>query len=180
MLLLLQSNSSSSAENIVANNALYRVGDAVQGDFGGQGRWYDAQVLSVAADGSTCALRYSDGDEETQVPLSRVRRPLSQPAQYGAGDKVEGDFQGAGTWFAGRIVCESVQKRAGGGDRCYDVLYEDGEEEKGVPVKRLRLVERAAEAPAITGSEDADRYDANEVTSESGCFIAFSDDYNFF
>lgn len=139
------------------------MGDAVQGDFGAQGRWYDAEVLSVAADGSACALRYSDGDEETQVPLARVRRPLPQPAQYGPRDKVEGNFQGAGTWFPGRVLCESDKRREG--DRCYDILYEDGEEEKGVPVKRLRLVEKAvATVAAATG--DANYSDSQAAMNE--------------
>ena len=55
------------------------------------------------------------------------------PSSYAVGDRVRGRWvlaNGKERWFPGRIVAEAEQ-RAAGGDSCYHVKYDDGDEEEG-------------------------------------------------
>jgi hypothetical protein len=126
------------------------VGDRIRGNFKGWG-WpgFPGRVARVNADG-TFDLAYDDGDTEAGVPLARLRTPegvdfTAAPAAVAprattahapaAGDHIRGNFKGWG-WpgFPGRVARVNA-------DGTFDLAYDDGDTEAGVPLARLRTRE---------------------------------------
>jgi len=61
-----------------------------------------------------------------------------------AGSRVEGNYKGAGHWYSGAVT---KVHRSGGSDVSFDLSYDDGDTEAGVPTSRVRpLVENVAGA----------------------------------
>jgi hypothetical protein len=136
----------------VAAPSLPAVGDRIRGNFKGWG-WpgYPGRVARVNADG-TFDLAYDDGDTEAGVPLARLRTPegvdfTAAPAAAAprattahapaAGDRIRGNFKGWG-WpgYPGRVARVNA-------DGTFDLAYDDGDTEAGVPLARLRTTEGA-------------------------------------
>ena len=76
---------------------------------------------------------------------ARERRPPRPSGGYAAGEKVEGNYQGAGSWFYGTI--ESVNA-----DGTFTLVYDDGDEESNVRSENIR-----ARAPLPAGYAVGDR-----------------------
>ena len=126
------------------------VGDRVEAKFKGGSKWFSGKIVSVNRDGSY-DVRYDDGDEERRVPRDSIR-PMTAPSDRGSGssdlpshgfsmgDMVEAKFKGGRIWFRGRILGANA-------DGTFHVRYDDGDEEKNVPLDRVRKLSQ----------EDADR-----------------------
>ena len=97
------------------------------------GSWYVATVKHVH-DGGACDVAYDDGDEETEVPLARLRlRAAPDTKSFVVSDLVMANWEGRGDFYEARLGL-----RNGDG---FDVFYPgDGKSEKCVPVSRMRPV----------------------------------------
>ena len=129
-----KSRSNSSGED--ENSDKFERGDQVEANFGGRGKWYPAKITLCNSDG-TYDLFYADGDVERGVKLDNVRpvggKRKSSSSSFSKGDKVEANYAGKGKWYKGTIA----SKNSNG---TYDLLYEDGDKERGVPSDRIRAV----------------------------------------
>jgi hypothetical protein len=59
-----------------------RVGQAVEGNFNGEGAWYPGTVARLHRDGS-CEVNYTDGDHEERVVTANLRLPQGTLAEEG-------------------------------------------------------------------------------------------------
>jgi hypothetical protein len=68
-------NNGASADSLVADEdaGIFKVGDVVQGQFGGGAQWYNGTIRGYDRADGTYTVHYDDGDHETHVPLSRIR-----------------------------------------------------------------------------------------------------------
>lgn len=143
----------------------FKVGDKVEGRFGGRARWHKATIERVNRNG-TYDLLYVDGDEERNVEKGLVRgiggvgggrrsggsspdrRELSgarmhdsaEPgggsrAELREGDEIEAKYKRGRMWYPGSI--RTVNR-----DGTYDVRYKDGDSERSVD---RGLIRRAGE-----------------------------------
>jgi hypothetical protein len=55
------------------NALLFKNGDKVEADFGGDGDYYSGKIKRARSDG-TFDIWYEDGDKESKVPATRIRR----------------------------------------------------------------------------------------------------------
>ena len=119
------------AAEVVAE-VTYKVGSRIQGNWKGGGTWYDGII--VAANGDTFDIQFDDGDFEAGVPAGRLRL-AAEPVVllFDVGSRVQGNWKRGGTWYRGAVVA------ANGGT--FDIQYDDGDFEAGVPVGRLRLID---------------------------------------
>jgi len=102
------------------------VGDAIEARFGGGPDFHSGKVAAVNGDG-TYAIDYSDGDKEPAVKRLRIRRPgQDTPAMFVQGTRCEARHGGGMAAFDG--VISKVNS-----DGTYDVDYDDGDKEQGVP-----------------------------------------------
>ena len=108
----------------------YSVGDVVEANYGGKGKWYPGKIASANSNG-TFDIEYDDGDSERGVTENRVRRS-GGGGSFQQGDKVEGNFGGKGQWYPG--VVQAVHESNG----TYDIRYDDGDSERGVSPDNLR------------------------------------------
>lgn len=88
-------------------------GDWVLGNYKNAGYWFPGVIEKLQ--GGNITIRYDDGDRET-VKLSAVR-----PYDWRIGTKVECNFQGAGTWYSGKIASLAGEK--------IGIAYDDGDKE---------------------------------------------------
>jgi hypothetical protein len=156
------------AVDVPAVHAKFKVGDKVEGLYGGGSSWYPATVLKVHApkssSNSECVkylLQYNDGDREDNVWEVSVRsavaattvavgspRLSSNPATiseelvYAAGERVQGYFEDFASWYDG-----TVDKR--NSDGTYLVRYDDGDVGEQVPAASLRKLPPASPRPAV-------------------------------
>jgi chloramphenicol 3-O-phosphotransferase len=109
-------------------------GDAVEGNFEGNGEWFPGRVSAAHADG-TYDIDYDDGDRESRVAASRVRAAAAggggDDGPLAEGDAVEGNYAGNGEWFPGRVSAAHA-------DGTYDIDYDDGDRESRVARGLLR------------------------------------------
>merc|ERR1719230_1339396 len=131
-----------------SSSSSFRVGDLVEADFKGRGKWFKGEITSVEGPDrfgdSTFSIRYEDGDRESGVIERMIRkrggsnddRPRS-PSRSGGGerlrpgDKIEAKYRGGSRWFSGEVVRERA-------DGSYDVRYDDGDSESGVRAEDIR------------------------------------------
>lgn len=88
-------------------------GDWVLGNYKNAGYWFPGIIETLKGDSIT--VRYDDGDRET-VKLSAVR-----PYDWKIGTKVECNFKGAGSWYAGKIASLAGET--------IGIAYDDGDKE---------------------------------------------------
>ena len=85
-----------------------RVGDRVEGNHRGLGRWYPGKVGRVHSDG-TYTVDYDDGEQERRIDAAMVRAiggaAPGSPKKHKMreGDRVEANYRGRGKWFKGKI-----------------------------------------------------------------------------
>ena len=109
-------------------------GTKVEGNYRGQGKWYPGKISAVNENG-TYDIAYDDGENESGLDkeLVRVRSlpiAVNGSVQFQVDDTVEGNYRGRGTWYKGKISAVS------GG--IYEILYDDGEVERGVNADFIR------------------------------------------
>ena len=96
---------------------------------------------------------YDDGDTEAAVPSDRLRvvgagvrasaAGAATTAEFAVGARVEARYGGEAEWFAGTITAIM--------DGTYDIVYEDGDTEEGVPPELVRMVPAGAARLDETG-----------------------------
>lgn len=88
-------------------------GDWVLGNYKNAGYWFPGVIEKLQ--GGNITVRYDDGDRET-VKLSAVR-----PYDWRIGTRVECNFKGQGSWYAGKIASLAGEK--------IGIAYDDGDKE---------------------------------------------------
>jgi hypothetical protein len=88
-------------------------GDWVLGNYKNAGYWFPGVIEKLQGDNIT--VRYDDGDRET-VKIKAVR-----PYNWTIGTKVECNYKGAGSWYAGTISSLAGEK--------IGIAYDDGDKE---------------------------------------------------
>ena len=140
----------------------YAVGEAVAAKFANQGSWFPGRVGRVNSDDGTYDIVYDDGDEENNVPTTRIRKVAAAAgaaaaaaptagatgasSSFAVGDRVEADYGGEGSFFPGKITAVAS-------DGTYSVGYDDGDAEDGIPAA---LIRRLADGDGDSGVFDAD------------------------
>ena len=128
---------------------MFPQGEAVEGNFRDGGRWLPARILTASIDSDGISgiyhLLYDNGDEERDVALDHVRRREA----FAKGEQVEGNFNGKGEWRSAKIASASPS-----GD--YDLLYDNGGEERGVSANRIRHFEIFVKGDQVDANMRAD------------------------
>ena len=124
-------------------------GAKVEGNYKGKGKWYPGKITRDRRDG-TFDIAYDDGESESRVDELLIRLSGVSSAQMSSssgrdggiearaedfreGSKVEADYRGKGKYYSGRIT----RARLNG---TFDIDYDDGEKEVGVPRDSLRAL----------------------------------------
>ena len=84
---------------------------------------------------------YSDSDEEPEQGPGQGQG--GEEGVLGVGSKVEINYRGQGKFYPGHVTRASDSGSgpgAGVGPGLWDVLYDDGDTETGVPAHHLRLL----------------------------------------
>lgn len=91
--------------------------------------WYDAEILAVSEDGSTCSARYDEGgDEEEGIDVNSRVRPIPPPMPLKKGEKVEVWHENV--WYDCEILAVSKD-----GETCTAKYEEGGDEEEEINVR---------------------------------------------
>ncbi|CAM9249705.1 unnamed protein product, partial [Sphacelaria rigidula] len=124
------------------------VGDRVEGNYRGRGRYYKGRINSVHSDG-TFDIDYDDGEKERGLSRRMIRtsdntgdrvsdvarsRDRNQRNPLQRGDEVEARYRGRGTkFYKGRIVRVNS-------DGTFDIAYDDGEKEISIAREHVRIL----------------------------------------
>lgn len=142
------------------NAALFKIGDKVEGLYGGGPSWYEGKVGKVNPLNSsgqyTYLLDYSDGDRETAVLEVNVRLvdvPAPAPAfvespsstggghpRFTKGMRVQGFFPDVSSWYDGTVLDRNS-------DGTYHIVYDDGDVDHAAPEGDLRALVAGAVSP---------------------------------
>jgi hypothetical protein len=122
-----------------------RVGNRVEVNFKGYGKWYPGKIGEVAKGKYT--INYDDGDVELVSDLARIRREPGPNdcdlfgKRYSAGAEVMARWGGGAAWYPATIQSVDEVRR-------YTVEYEDGETEK-LPSSSLKArTTQSADVPS--------------------------------
>ena len=157
-----------------AGGSSFRVGDVVEANFGGKGKWYPGKISMVHSNG-TFDILYNDGDKERGVKPENLRSKDSQRSKsdsssssssdsegdFEEGDEVEGNYASKGRWYKGKI------KRVNS-NGTYDLLYDDGDTERGVKANNVRLVGGAQKKKKRKKKKKRRGSDSDSSSSDSG------------
>ena len=133
-----------SDEEDKATSGGFEAGTKILARYKGKKRWYGGTVMKRNEDGSY-DIMYDDGDKESGVAAEFVKAaeviasdeaaPAPAPAAEGptfeAGAKIEALYKGKKHWYTGAV--DKVNA-----DGTYDVIYDDGDTEKGVKPEHIR------------------------------------------
>ena len=131
----------------------YQKGDKVEAKYQGKSKWYPGSISRVNANG-TFDILYDDGDTESGVRESLIRRRersasprranAARPSKHSdddndndasdgfrRSDNIEARYKGKSKWYKGSIS----RVNANG---TYDILYDDGDTERGVRESLIR------------------------------------------
>jgi len=156
-------------------HAKFKVGDAVEADYGGEGTFFPGKIDKINADG-TYSIVYEDGDEEARVPESLVR-PVQPTAStsFEIGDHIEALYNGGDEWFGGTIAGKNA-------DGTYAIDYNDGDHEDDVPATEVRRPEGAKSTwhvnDKVLATADGSAWRpgvVQEVVDDGGYVIQFDD-----
>lgn len=114
-----------------------RVGDEIEARYKRGNKWFPGVIRSANRDG-TFDVRYKDGDQERDIDPLFIRAKastridsLASEGDFSKGDKVEARFQGRSRWFKATVERDNR-------DSTFDLLYQDGGEEKAVRKALIR------------------------------------------
>ena len=127
-------------------------GDKVEARYRGRGtKFYKGTIVRVNSD-ATFDIDYDDGEKERGIAEEHVRAVDGDRSSIGRGgggrghdagaglveegDKVEANYRGRGRYYKGRV-------RRVNRDGTYDIDYDDGEKERGVPTDMVRATNEA-------------------------------------
>jgi hypothetical protein len=120
---------------------IFKVGDKIESYFDDYEGWYRGIVkeLTRKHNQQTYYIVYDDGDEECYVLPSRLRFFQKYNGNfkfhYSINDRIEARFTGGKEWFTGKILNSYKDEDYG---PVYDILYDDGDEEKKVKEINIR------------------------------------------
>lgn len=83
---------------------------------------------------------FDDGDRESNVPASRLRRRTCSARNFSVCDRVQVNYRGRGRYYAGRVT-RSTGRGCGAH---YNIQYDDGDTETGVSASRMRVLRGAS------------------------------------
>ena len=149
------------------------VGDKVEADYRGKGKYYTGKIVRDRQDG-TFDIDYDDGEMELRVDekLIRVlsggggagglspRGGLSSSAARSGfdrleeGAKVEANYRGKGKFYPGKITRDRR-------DGTFDIAYDDGEVESRVDEKMIRLLGGSPKKAPAGRIEEGAKVEAN-------------------
>ncbi|CAM9455588.1 unnamed protein product, partial [Laminaria digitata] len=148
-------NAESKGGEMSTDEAAHRVGDDVEARYKRGRMWYPGVIRAVNVD-NTYDIRYKDGDSERGVEAALVRHgsssgtagrdkfktPETQAAANGfnVGDKVEARFGGGSRWFKATVKRTNT-------DGTVDLLYADGDKERGVESYLVRKRDGGGNGP---------------------------------
>lgn len=92
-----------------------------------EGIWYDAVILAVSNDGTTCQAKYEDEEEEDNIDIARRVRHAPPPIKVEQGNRMEIEWEGK--WYDCEILA------VGDGDEqdtCTVKYIDHGDEEEDV------------------------------------------------
>jgi hypothetical protein len=126
----------------VSRGAILDVGDYVECNYRGRGKWFPGRIKRVRQNGSY-DINYDDGESESAVPFDHVRTfvgsmrsaPKGMRNIFEVGSKIESNYKARGKYFLGRIVRVN-------NDGTYDIDYDDGENELRVLPELVRSLEK--------------------------------------
>ena len=117
---------------------IYKVGDRVEGNFKGRGKWLPALITKVSSSGKYYYLDYDDGEHEELIDEKYIRllndnyiEEIYPNNIYKVNDRVQARFKRRERWYPGRI------KRAHK-NNIYSIEYDDGEYETLVSQQFIR------------------------------------------
>eukprot|EP01038_Epipyxis_sp_PR26KG_P006096 gene6096-8400_t len=134
----------------------YEVGCKVEANYKKRGKWFAGKIIKIN-NNNTYDIEYNDGDKEKQVQHGSIRvLPILVSQEtlartgfiYAVGLKVEGNYQGKGIWFPGKI--QKVQS-----DGTYDIMFDDGDVVKSMEPVHIRKIG--------TGYELKDLYEVDDL-----------------
>ena len=141
------------AENDVTSERVralsWRSGDFVEAKYRGK-VYYPGRITAVV--GETVNISYDDGEREARVEWRHIRSLELQQLTFEVGDSVEANYRSSGRFFNGKIADADKELRL------YDIIFDDGEEEYGVPqhhVRRTSVIQAPVqvEGPRMTTNE---------------------------
>ena len=122
----------------------FRIGQRVEGNYRGQGKWFAGEISKVRTDGFD--INYDDGEKEYNVKDDLIRAEVKVQEVYdevnnlepnkatgkkfSVGDRVEARYRGKSKWYPGNVG----KIRSEG----YDIEYDDGEKEYNVSEDLIR------------------------------------------
>jgi hypothetical protein len=139
-----------------------KVGDAVEARYRGESNFFPGKIIQKHPNGSYDIL-YDDGDQEMGVKIDLIKRrneessysstsksnkqrrhsfegdimienPTSDVVRFRLGASVQARYKGDHKYFVGKIIkCRH--------DGSFDILYEDGDQEKGVSGDLIRAID---------------------------------------
>ena len=141
------------------------VGDSVEARFDGGPDFHPGKVVASNGDG-TYAIDYSDGDKEPAVNRLRIRRTGDiRPEALAEGMRCEARHGGGIHCFGGVIAKVN-------GDGTYNVAYDDGDKEHGVPAE---LIYVQAIGPALRVAAEEATLEAEEAPAHPTTAVATAD-----
>ncbi|CAN0506066.1 unnamed protein product, partial [Discosporangium mesarthrocarpum] len=104
----------------------------------GRGKYYKGKISRVNSDG-TFDINYDDGERERGLAVEHVKslepehgeRSTTGASKLLEGDKVEANYRGKGRFYKGQISRVNL-------DGTFNIDYDDGEKERGVPEDMVR------------------------------------------
>ena len=163
----------------VAASSKFSKGDRVEAQFRGRSRWYVGKVVRVRED-DHYDIDYDDGEQERRVPAALIRSLEATPQgtddtvfgdDYAVGDKVLGNFEGEGQFFAGEVRRKVKKTIDGRVQMVYDIDYDDGDAETEVTVDRMKPVKETT-----MGTEPEFRDDL--IQDDEACDVAASSKFS--
>jgi hypothetical protein len=124
---------------LVSRGSRLAVGDAVEGNYKGRGKWYPAKIAKVVRAGMY-NLDYDDGETEASVEQARVRPKgtgSSSASLVQVGMRVSAQYRGKGLWLPGELA----RITGDGADTTYTVLYDDSDVDLDLPGACVRTLE---------------------------------------
>lgn len=162
----------SSVDSLTSNGSRYRVGDKVEARFRGGSRWFKGTIDGENPDG-TFRLLYADGDRERAVHAGLIRRlgsngdeakvaiEDSSHTAFRVGDTIEARYKRGTRWYPGAIRKANL-------NGTFDIRYNDGDAESGVPMELIRSTVSSSTTTSIAPNEASSFSTGNRVEARYG------------